>query len=77
MNDFYMQDICIFHLFASASLSPCPMSPFYAIFFSYSVSSLLFVFEILNYPNALISSALFAVPPAFIIFSSILFKYYY
>lgn len=52
------------------------MSPSFAIFFSFAVSSLVLVYEILKSPNAFINSALLAAPPAFIIASSILHKYY-
>jgi hypothetical protein len=68
----------IFHLFfPPTSLSPCPVSPSLAVFFSLSVSSLVFVYEILKSPNALMSSALLAAPPYFIIASSMLHRYCY
>lgn len=65
----------IIHLLAALSLSACPVSPSFATLFSFSVSSLVFVYEILRSPNALINSALLADPPAFIMASSILHKY--
>ena len=66
----------IFHFFP-VNLSPCPRSPFFAISFSFYVKSLTFVCVMLKSPKALISSFLFAYPPAFIIFSSMLHKYCY
>ena len=64
------------HLLAPLSLSAWPRSPSLATFLSPSVRSLFLVVDMLKSPNALMSSALLAAPPAFIIWSSILFRYY-
>ena len=63
------------HFLAPVSLSPCPKSPYFAIFISCYESCLTYVVEMLISPNYLTSSYLLAAPPAFIMASSILQRY--